>query len=171
MSPSRRALMPALLAATLIIGHDAAPGSGSVTKTILLSSPTSTPARQMYAVSTSLNHIVGSVLPLSGSVPDGTSYTLQKLGGTGIVDVFATFYNAVTGTGKPCLTQIRVSDGAGGETGTVSCGDSDGNGITTAADRAKWVVVHALGGANPPPNARGGPAVAASVNATFKFTI
>jgi hypothetical protein len=162
--------MPAMLAIALLAGTPSSPASvSSATGTIVLPSDTSTIARQLYLQSGGdINGLVGYVVDLGARVPDGTPYTLRRTAGTGVVSLWAQFYSSLTGglggAGGRACPLFASGDGNGGENGSITCGDSDGDGTHEISDRARYAIIIAWVG----PENRAG--VSGAINAAFKLS-
>lgn len=153
----RTAIALAAMAASLV-----APGASvaapSEQGTVELPAATPTPGRLAWVATTQTNGLIASVVPLGNmGIVDGRPYSLRKLSGVEPVDLDVWFYSDLwgdnglghacprtspTGVGNP------VPDGNGGEDGQIWCGDSNGDGQITPADRARYAVVTLFTGAH-----------------------
>jgi len=136
-----------LLAVALLTSGFSSPkadaSSGTATGSIKVPG-TSNAARVSYLGYPSLNGTSGFVVPLGGAVSDGTPYVLTRLASVGTVTISADFYSDLFGDhgeGDVCVTRAASGNGSGGEDGTILCGDSNGDGLTTAADHARYAIV------------------------------
>ena len=102
------------------------------------------PARLVYLTDPGLNGIEGYVIPLGGPVLDGTAYKLTRLSSLGTITMSAIFLSDLfgnNGEGYACRSNVATGNASGGEDGAIVCGDSNGDGVTTAADRARYAIV------------------------------
>lgn len=153
----RAAIALAAMAVSLV-----APGASMaapfVQGMVELPAATPTPGRLAWVATPLTDGVIAVVVPLGNAgIMDGKPYSLRKLSGVEPVDLDVWFYSDLwgdnglgyacprtgpTGVGNP------VPDGDGGEDGQIWCGDSNADGRSTTADRARYAVVTLFTGAH-----------------------